>query len=220
MTGYLPIFPLNLVVLPNTQVNLHIFEERYKQLIQDVIDDSIMFGIVPVFEDRLQEYGTRVKLVEVLKKYPDGRMDIRVEGVDIVRVIEFFKEGNGKLYPAGIVFYTNEAKVKKIPISIIKEFAEIIQELKLLIFPNQENDFLDVKKPFLELVNKLVTDNKTRYSLVVNQNPGVRYRIVVEYLRKVINNIKEIRKIKNIITQNGHYLYIGLRDEDFKKMNF
>jgi ATP-dependent Lon protease len=220
MTGYLPLFPLNMIVIPGTQINLHIFEDRYKQLLTDVLEESTMFGIVPVLKNQIQEYGTRVKLVEIIKKYPDGRMDIRVEGIDVIRLVEFFSKGNGKLYPTGIVFYTTDSGKKNTPISLIKEFTDIIDELKNNLFPNKENDFFDGNKSFLEIVNKVVTDTETRYNLLVNQNTAVRYRIVIEYLKKVVNDIKTIRQIKEIITQNGHYLYTGISEDEIKNIKF
>ena len=68
----LPLFPLQSVFFPGETVPLHIFEERYKQLINDCRDEAITFGI-PVFINGTVEYGTEVQLVEVVNTYDSGK---------------------------------------------------------------------------------------------------------------------------------------------------
>lgn len=96
----LGLFPLNMVVLPGEQTRLHIFEPRYKQLINDCFARNSDFGI-PYFKDgKLQPLGVRVKLVDIEKFYPDGKMDIKIEGVSIFK-IENAVEHKNKLYTLG-----------------------------------------------------------------------------------------------------------------------
>ena len=71
----LPLFPLQTVFFPGETVPLHIFEDRYKQLIQDCLKEAMTFGI-PVYIDKSLAYGTEVQLKEVVNTYVDGSMDV------------------------------------------------------------------------------------------------------------------------------------------------
>ena len=76
----LPLFPLRVVVFPRTPLPLHIFEERYKEMVGEAIRASSEFGIVLAKEDGIVNAGCTVKVEKVLKKYADGRMDILTRG--------------------------------------------------------------------------------------------------------------------------------------------
>jgi Lon protease-like protein len=76
----LPLFPLQLVVFPRTRLPLHIFEERYKEMVGDAIRDETEFGIVLAKKDGIVNTGCTVKVEKVMEMYPDGRMDILTRG--------------------------------------------------------------------------------------------------------------------------------------------
>ena len=80
------LFPLNVVLLPGERVPLHIFEERYKDLIGACIENSEEFGLLLAEETELRTIGTSASVIDVLNRYDDGRMDIIVEGRDRFRV--------------------------------------------------------------------------------------------------------------------------------------
>ncbi len=77
MINFVPIFPLGIVVYPNEKLNLHIFEESYKQLVNICFSEQKPFGIPTVINDKISDTGTLVTVVEIVKTYEDGRMDIR-----------------------------------------------------------------------------------------------------------------------------------------------
>ena len=77
MTNFIPIFPLGIVVFPNESLNLHIFEPRYKQMIQECMEQKKMFGIPTVIAQKIGELGTLVRIKEISKTYENGEMDIK-----------------------------------------------------------------------------------------------------------------------------------------------
>jgi Lon protease-like protein len=81
------LFPLGMVLLPTEQVPLHIFEERYKELIAECLDEEQEFGLVYADDDGLREIGTRASVTEVLERFDDGRMNVVVEGRDRFRLV-------------------------------------------------------------------------------------------------------------------------------------
>ena len=77
----LGLFPLGLVLLPTEQAPLHIFEPRYLELIGEALEEEGEFGILLADEEGgMREVGTRVSVIEVLERLPDGRLNIAVEG--------------------------------------------------------------------------------------------------------------------------------------------
>lgn len=82
------LFPLGIVLLPTERVPLHVFEERYKELIGECIETDAEFGLVPAEGDELADIGTRARVAEVLTRFPDGRLNVLVEGGDRFRLDE------------------------------------------------------------------------------------------------------------------------------------
>src|SRR4026209_2018227 len=76
----LGLFPLGIVLLPTEQIPLHIFEERYQELIGECLDLELEFGLVFADDEGLREVGTRATVTEVLDRFDDGRLNIVVEG--------------------------------------------------------------------------------------------------------------------------------------------
>jgi Lon protease-like protein len=95
-----PLFPLGLVMLPTEIVPLHIFEERYRLMIGECIEEDREFGILWLSDDELHEVGCAGRITQVLERMPDGRMNILVRGSRPFRLIERIPD---LPYPAGAV---------------------------------------------------------------------------------------------------------------------
>lgn len=89
----LPLFPLNLVLLPYELLPLHIFEPRYKKMVKDHIEQDKPFGIILNEDNVVCTKGCRVKIQKVYKKYSNGEYDILVKGVEQFKVIKTRIEG-------------------------------------------------------------------------------------------------------------------------------
>ena len=92
MSTLLPLFPLDLVLLPGTPLPLHIFEPRYREMISECLDRSQHFGVLRGKEQELAEIGCTAEILTVTKKYPDGRMDIVTEGRTRFEVMQLNQE--------------------------------------------------------------------------------------------------------------------------------
>ena len=89
----IPLFPLQLVVFPRTRLPLHIFEDRYKTLVEESLKQSTPFGINYVEDDRLHSVGCAAHVVEVTETHADGKLDIITEGERRYEVIELEQNG-------------------------------------------------------------------------------------------------------------------------------
>ena len=92
MSSLLPIFPLELVLLPGVPLPLHIFEPRYKEMIAECLRQKKPFGIVRASSDGVADIGCTAEIMSITKKYDDGRMDILARGVERFEVIEVNQE--------------------------------------------------------------------------------------------------------------------------------
>jgi Lon protease-like protein len=88
MSSLLPIFPLELVLLPGVPLPLHIFEPRYKEMIAECLAQKKPFGVVRASPDGVADIGCTAEIMSVTKKYDDGRMDILTRGVERFEVIQ------------------------------------------------------------------------------------------------------------------------------------
>ena len=99
MADILPAFPLSLIAFPGEELNLHIFEPRYKQLVHECDKTGKTFTILPFYDGKKVKYATEMKLIEIARTYDDGKMDIRTKGIGLVKVVDFFDRHPNKLYP-------------------------------------------------------------------------------------------------------------------------
>ena len=92
MSLLLPLFPLDLVLLPGAPLPLHVFEPRYKEMIAECLDEKKPFGVVRSSSEGVAEIGCTAEIVEVTKRYDDGRMDILTRGVERFEVLQVHEE--------------------------------------------------------------------------------------------------------------------------------
>jgi Lon protease-like protein len=92
MSARIPIFPLELVLFPSQPLPLHIFEPRYKLMIKHCLAKNSEFGIILALQDGIAGVGCSARIAEVVKTYPDGRMDLVAVGTYAFRLLEVFDE--------------------------------------------------------------------------------------------------------------------------------
>lgn len=88
MSSLLPLFPLDLVLLPGVPLPLHVFEPRYKEMIGECLDQKKPFGVVRASSEGVAEIGCTAEILEVTRRYDDGRMDILTRGVERFEVLQ------------------------------------------------------------------------------------------------------------------------------------
>ena len=203
MINFIPIFPLGIVVFPDEVLNLHIFEPRYKQLVNDCYAETKPFGIPTVLENGVNELGTLVNIIEIVEVYEDGKMDIRTKGIQVFKTLELVKSIPDKLYSGAIVQYpTNIVSRNAMLMSTI---LPMVRELHKLL--NVEKDF---KKPDEELVSY---DIAHHVGLPVNEEYELnsllyevqRLEYIRRHLQKILPIIADAEKLKHRIQLNGHF---------------
>jgi Lon protease-like protein len=100
-----PLFPLGIVALPGELVPLHIFEERYKTMMDECLRAESEFGIVWLSDDGLREIGCACEIDRVLERLEDGRINLIARGTRPFRVLE--RQGH-LAYPAGVIEFVED----------------------------------------------------------------------------------------------------------------
>ena len=203
MTNFIPIFPLAIVVFPGEQLNLHIFEPRYRQLINECFATKKPFGIPAVIDDKINEMGTLVQVKEISQVYEDGKMDIKTEGLQVFRMLEAIHELPDKLYSGAIVNYPdNNEKGNRI---LMNGIVKGIKELHKLL--NIEKKFV---KPDEELWSYDVAHHagmslQEEYELLELLHELQRQEYLKRHLTKVIPVLAEMEMLKEKVKLNGHF---------------
>jgi len=203
MTNFIPIFPLSIVVYPGENLNLHIFEPRYKQLINECYSDEKPFGIPTIIKNQVAELGTLVKINRVVKVYDNGEMDIQTSGERVFRILEVIKEIPEKLYSGAIVNYPDSDDAGKR--ELMQKVVNGIRELHRLL--NISKDF---KKPDEELTAYDVAHHaglslEEEYELLGLLKEIQRQEYLKRHLSKVLPLIAEMEALKEKIRLNGHF---------------
>ena len=126
----IPLFPLNVVLLPGADLPLHIFEPRYRKMVRDCLDNKTEFGMLLALVDGVAGTGCTAEILEVVKTYDDGRMDILAVGREPFRVVQLFTEDP---LLEGSVDYLDDRYAQESP-EIQKSLVEIYEACHTLIF--------------------------------------------------------------------------------------
>jgi uncharacterized protein len=207
VTNFIPIFPLGIVVYPGENLNLHIFEPRYKQLIQECHATKKPFGIPVVLDNKMQEYGSLVEITELSKVHENGEMDIRTTGIKVFRILELIKELPEKLYSGAIVTYPDnyEKGNPELMRRVIKQVYELHQLLKV------SKDF---KKP-AEVINTYDVAHhiglslEQEYEMLGLFDERQRQEFLRLHLANVIPMLAGMEELKEKIKLNGHFKNLG-----------
>jgi Lon protease-like protein len=203
MTNFIPIFPLGIVVYPGEQVNLHIFEPRYKQLINECHASGKLFGIPAVIDNKLQDYGTLVRVLEITTMHDNGEMDIKTVGDKVFRILEVIKEIPDKLYSGAIVNYPVNAEHGN-P-EAMRRLLDTIRELHKML--NITKDFKkdDATIQSYDVAHHVGFTIQEEYELLQLFHELQRQEYLKRHLTKVLPLIAEMENLKEKVKLNGHF---------------
>jgi Lon protease-like protein len=203
MTNFVPIFPLGIVVFPGESLNLHIFEPRYRQLINECHTGNKPFGIPTVIDKRVQDYGTVVRIKEITTVYDNGEMDIKTEGEKVFRVLEIIKEIPDKLYSGAIVNYpvNHEAGSAEVMLRLLNTVKELHKMLKV------EKDFKKNEEDLnsYDLAHHVGFSLQEEYDFLNLMHERQRQEYLKRHLQKVIPLVAEMENLKEKVKLNGHF---------------
>jgi Lon protease-like protein len=196
----LPLFPLELVLLPGTPLPLHIFEPRYKEMIGECLANDTPFGVVRALDDGVAEVGCTAEIVSVTKEYPDGRMDLIAEGRKRFEVLELNRERS--FLQAEILLVPDESDAPA-----QADRARAIQlHLEILSLAGAVQDLSAADQSALSfyLAASLPLDLDFKQKLLAMRSESERIQAVAAYLESILPNLRRASRAREKAGGNGH----------------
>lgn len=205
MNSTIPIFPLKLVVYPDSKYPLHIFEERYKILLQRCLKENSGFGIVSSINNRISDVGVYVKVNEILKTYLNGELDIVVQGIERFLINSTTLHSDG-YYLANIEKYKDENIIidQRLSQELEAEFEEIIElanyKLEDVFWSNLKSTQL---KSF-KIAEKSGLTYEQQQELLILKNENERLNYLISYFNSIKDKVDRADVVKKIIMNDGY----------------
>jgi Lon protease-like protein len=195
----LGLFPLPLVLLPAEQLPLHIFEERYKELIEECLDADREFGLVYADDDGIREVGTCARVVEVLDRFDDGRLNIVVEGRDRFRLLGLTR---GRSFQTGDVAEVVDAADEAEPDSIARALG-LFEQLRDLTGSTVEVPPAETEQLSFVLAGRVELAPEIKLELLEEVSERVRLERLCEILEDVVTAVRRQRRAAERAATNG-----------------
>ena len=207
----LPLFPLELVLLPEQLLPLHIFEERYKDMIGDCLEaqerasGQTEFGIVLAKEEGISAVGCSARIVKVVQKYEDGRMDILTRGT---RRFETYLTNEEKPYlRGGVEFFDDDEGADSPSEAGAGQALELFAEVRDLLSNPAEvaSDSAGPQRHLsFRLAASLPLDLDFKQQLLSLRSETERLRRVIRALQRLIPHLTALRRARQKAGGNGH----------------
>ena len=194
-----PLFPLGLVALPSEVVPLHIFEERYKAMIAECLENGQEFGIVWAGDDGLHNNGCAVEISEVLERHEDGRMDILARGTRPFRIVE---ERFDHVYPSGEVEFLDdkqEAQDRGTVDAAHEAYAELVRQATDRELEEEELEPLSA----YDMAATVDFGLDAKQGLLDLRSENARLRLVTRLFRAAVKRLDFIERAQARARSNG-----------------
>jgi Lon protease-like protein len=195
----LGLFPLGIVLLPSEQIPLHIFEDRYQELIGECLDLEQEFGLVYADEEGPREIGTRAAVTEVLDRFDDGRLNIVVEGGERFRLVELT---DGRSFQTAIVEPVEDEEDAADP-KDTAHAVELFHRLVELTGAEVEEPSLAAEQLSFELAGRFEFAPELKQNLLQLTSERQRMRLLAELLAGAAVAVERERDIADRAHGNG-----------------
>jgi Lon protease-like protein len=196
----IPLFPLQVVVFPRTQLPLHIFEERYKDMVGAAINDNSEFGIVLAKDDGIVNAGCTVMVEKVVERYPDGRMDILTRGQRRFEIVALNEE---KDYLQGEVNFFDDDDFTAAPAELREQVLSRYRALSALS-ASRDHGEPNLSDPQLSFqLAQAVPDLDFLNALLRHRSETGRLKQLNHFLGEYIPRQRTVERMRQLAPTNG-----------------
>lgn len=201
MSLLLPLFPLDLVLLPGVPLPLHIFEPRYKEMIKECLEKKSQFGIIRTKEDAIVNTGCTAEVINVLKTYPDGRMNILVEGQKRFEVLQINQE---RSFLQAEVFYLEDESDPAAAADIQKALDLHGEIMQLAGAKAEETEKTNAAQIAYRLAGSLPFDPDFQQALLEMNSEAQRIGAIISFFERILPALHRSASAKKRAGGNGH----------------
>jgi Lon protease-like protein len=197
VSSLLPIFPLELVLLPGVPLPLHIFEPRYKEMIAECLEQKKPFGVVRASGEGVADIGCTAEIVSVIKRYDDGRMDILTRGVERFEVIQVNQERSFPQAEISVVQDEDEDEDEGQPAAqMVTQALRLHAEIAKLSGVDPFGTGNDAGNLSFLLAGSLPLDLDFKQGLLSTRSEAKRLEAVVGYLEAILPGLRRAAKAR------------------------
>lgn len=199
----LPLFPLQLVLYPNEILPLHIFEERYKEMINYCIETKSPFGLLSYIDQKVSRIGCLCEIEKISKRYEDGRLDIICKGTERFTVHSFnssknYLQGSYSLFTDTKIVSTSSDEL----LNDVQLKYKALLEIATKNWEEIPNQIPSYSYEFSHLVGFELSQKQTLLEL---KSEVDRLMFILNHLNQIIPQMKAFEEVRKRIKQNGHF---------------
>jgi ATP-dependent Lon protease len=198
----IPLFPLDVVLLPGTALPLHIFEPRYKKMIRRCLIEKIEFGMIYATGKNVATVGCTAEIIQKLKEYPDGRLDILTKGRAPFRLLQLLQEVE---YHEGVVEYLSEELSADDSQKSIR-ITRLHQECHILLYGQAWVDS-EVEREFslaYRMAARLPMELEEKQWLLEMRSEDKRCNFLETWLGEFLPKLESRQSVRKRAAGNGH----------------
>ena len=203
---HIPLFPLNVVLFPTSRISLHIFEEKYKVMIQQCMERESEFGINLYEKNYIHPVGCTAKVERITRKYPDGSFDITIQGNSKYRLIEYKADDDGYLVGSVEVFYDFQEQpaddLVLRAIALYNSLAEIAYSGQWE--PEAFNDRRNSLTLSYVMAEKAGLELNDRQKLLELTSEPKRLEELIRHMERTIPVMREFEHVKRLVMNDGY----------------
>ncbi len=200
-TQRIPLFPLEVVLLPGAPLPLHIFEPRYKEMIGLCLERRVEFGVVLQRASQIVTTGCTAEILKLLQRYPDGRMDVLTAGRTPFAIEELIDEK--AYYEARVVFLDDEAG-PAIPEHRVRALLEFFAEAHAIVHESKAPPLPASVSLAYHIAGELPLELEARQALLELRSEAARQEYLFSYLTHWLPRVRRMRHVKSRAGGNGH----------------
>jgi Lon protease-like protein len=199
----IPVFPLDVVLFPGMPLPLHIFEPRYKQMVRRCLLEKLEFGMILAEKEKVATTGCTAAIIQVVKQYPDGQIDIIVRGGTPFHVKELYDD---KPYYEALAEFVEDIRAPFPPVS--KELAELYDQCHWLLFNSGPQRIPSEPgiSPTYFMAGSLPLDLDDKQSLLETRDEATRQNQLLEQLKEWLPQLVYMNERRERARGNGHSL--------------
>lgn len=191
----LPLFPLNVVLFPGEPLPLHIFEPRYRRMVRECLDEKSPFGMLLALSDGLARVGCSAEILEVTRRYEDGRMDILSVGRNRFRVVDLYSED--PLLEGAVDYLVDEDSA--LDTQKRKELIELYEVCHTLLFPGMPRNLDEAPSELISFAISgiLPIDLLWKQQILELRSEAERQNRLLAYLREWAPHLQQAESLRH-----------------------
>jgi len=198
----IPLFPLGLVLFPEEQLPLHIFEQRYRTMIRHCLSKDVEFGVVAVEEGKIERVGCSARVRSITREYDDGRFDIETMGERRFRVEAFFED---QPYTTADVTFLDDEGDTVVGADRERLVAQHMKLLELLGETIRPNEYRRTQNLSFRIGAQAGLEVEQRQQLLEMDGEAARIAFLVQHLQDFIPRVQSVQERRDRVRSNGHF---------------